>query len=160
MATLLYSLRQNIEKQTLEIPIISDRIDQCSYFVYAFLGKMAKSRIRLAALSYALKMDTLLNSKKKLAILSSGGVFKNKKLQKGSTLPLFNANINSREPIDSQDIHIFQAFADHSKAEGNVFTRFKSNRKSPFIECEERPAKGTKPPLLKLSLKPFEEIKY
>ena len=94
--TLLYSLRQNIEKQTLEIPIVSGKVDGCSYFVYAFLGKMAKSRIRLAALSYALKMDTLLNSKKKLAILSSGGVFKNKKLQKGSTLPLFTSVINSR----------------------------------------------------------------
>lgn len=134
-------------------------MDKCSYFVYAFLGKMAKSKIRLAALSYALKMDTLLNSKKKLAILSSGGVFKNKKLQKGSTLPLISVGINSREVIDSKDVHIFQAFSD-IKSEGNIFTQYRSNRKSPFIECEERITKGTKPPLLKLSLKPFEEIKY
>lgn len=133
--TLLYSLRQNIEKLTLEIPILCGKVDGCSYFVYAFLGKMAKSRIRLAALSYALKMDTLLNSKKKLAILSSGGVFKNKKLQKGSTLPLFTSVINSREALDMSDVHIFQAFSDITQQQGNVFTRFKSTRKSPFIEC-------------------------
>lgn len=133
--TLLYSLRQNIEKQTLEIPIISGKVDGCSYFAYAFLGKMAKSRIRLAALSYALKMDTLLNSKKKLAILSSGGVFKNKKLQKGSTLPIFSSVINSRETLDPTGIHIFQSFSEITQSQGNVFTSFKSTRKSPFIEC-------------------------
>ncbi len=55
---------------------------------------MAKSKIRLASLSYGLKMNNLLNSKNKLSILSNGGVFQDKKLQKGSTLRLLN-NISS-----------------------------------------------------------------
>lgn len=55
---------------------------------------MAKSKIRLASLSYGLKMNNLLNTKNKLSILSNGGVFHDKKLQKGSTLRLLN-NISS-----------------------------------------------------------------
>jgi hypothetical protein len=56
-------------------------------------------------------MNGLINSKKKLAILSNGGVFKNKKLQKGSTLPLFSSNYGSgKELTDSEDIHIFKAY--------------------------------------------------
>jgi len=57
------------------------------------MGKLSKSKIRIAALSYALKLEKLLNSKKKLAILSGGGVLRNKKLQKGSTLPLLTNSL-------------------------------------------------------------------
>lgn len=42
---------------------------------------------------------------------------------------------------------------------GNAITNFKSKKNNPFIECEERVTTkliGGKPPLLKLSLKPFE----
>lgn len=41
-------------------------------------------------------------------------------------------------------------------------TNFKSRQASPFIECKQTLPKGLsiKPPLLKLSLKPFEEVKY
>jgi hypothetical protein len=48
--------------------------------------------MRLIATSYALKFKSNINSKKKLAILGGGGVLRNKKLQKGSTLPLFSLN--------------------------------------------------------------------
>lgn len=51
---------------------------------------MSKPKLRLIALSYALKIENLLNSKKKLSILSAGGVLRNKKLQKGSVLTLVN----------------------------------------------------------------------
>jgi hypothetical protein len=63
------------------------------------LGRFAKSKIRLAALSYALKMSNLMNTQKKLSILSSGGVFKNKKLQKGSTLSLINNSYANNKDI-------------------------------------------------------------
>lgn len=52
------------------------------------MGKVTKSKMRLMSLSYSLKFKNNLNSKKKLAILTGGGVLRNKKLQKGSTLPL------------------------------------------------------------------------
>jgi len=38
-------------------------------------------------LSYCLKLSDFLNSKIRLAIISGGGVLRNKKLQKGSVLP-------------------------------------------------------------------------
>jgi hypothetical protein len=163
LSTLVYSIKQNIDKMTYETTILTGRLEKYSYYVYAYLGKMAKSKIRLAALSYALKMNSLLNSKKKLAILSSGGVFKNKKLQKGSTLQLIsNTYTNCKETTEFQDIHIFSIFTDPPST-GNAICSFKSKRNSPFIECEEKVTTkiiGGKPPLLKLSLKPFEEIKY
>jgi hypothetical protein len=58
--------------------------------VYAYLGKLSKSKVKLVTLSYALRMESLLNSYKKLAILSAGGVLRSKKLQKGSTISLLN----------------------------------------------------------------------
>jgi hypothetical protein len=70
-------------------------MEQAACFVYAFLGKFSKPKLRVITLSYAAKMNGLINTKKKLAILSNGGVFKNKKLQKGSTLPLFSSNYAS-----------------------------------------------------------------
>jgi hypothetical protein len=45
--------------------------------------------MRLMATSYTLKFKNNVNSKKKLTILAGGGVLRNKKLQKGSMLPLF-----------------------------------------------------------------------
>lgn len=78
-------------------------------------------------------MEKLVNSKKKLAILSSGGVLRNKKLQKGSTLPLLNsANINNKEINDYNDIHIFSVFWNRS-TDKSALLGFRSKRKSPFI---------------------------
>jgi hypothetical protein len=99
LSTLIYSLKQNIDKNTLETPILSGRKEKYAFYVYAYLGRFSKSKIRLAALSYALKMSNLMNSQKKLAILSSGGVFKNKKLQKGSTLSLTNNSYTNNKDI-------------------------------------------------------------
>lgn len=111
LSTLVYSIKQNIEQLTAKTSIVSQQIDQTSCFVYAFFGKFSKPKLRLITLSYAAKMNGLINSKKKLAILSNGGVFKNKKLQKGSTLPLFSSNYaSSKELSDYEDIHIFKAF--------------------------------------------------
>lgn len=39
------------------------------------------------ALSYAYKMEKLVDSENKLKIITGGGVFRNKKLQMGSILP-------------------------------------------------------------------------
>ncbi len=60
---------------------------------------MAKSKIKLAALSYALKMNNLLDAKKKLSILSNGGVLQEKKLQKGSTIRLLNNIFSNNKEI-------------------------------------------------------------
>jgi hypothetical protein len=76
-----------------------------------------------------------MNSQKKLAILSSGGVFKNKKLQKGSTLSLINNSYTSnKDTSEFKDIHIFKIFttANGSPA-GSLITAFKSKRNNPFI---------------------------
>lgn len=119
--------------------MLSGKIDKYTYYVYAYLGKLSKSKIRLAALSYSLKMSNLINSQKKLSILSSGGVFKNKKLQKGSTLSLTNNSYtNSKDILEFKEIHIFSIFTKNSDevSNGNFLTNFKSKRKNPFIECE------------------------
>jgi hypothetical protein len=111
LSTLVYSIKQNIELLTVQTSIVSQSIDQASCYIYAFFGKFSKPKIRLITLSYVSKMNGLINSKKKLAILSNGGVFKNKKLQKGSTLPLFSSNYGSgKEIADYEDIHIFKAY--------------------------------------------------
>lgn len=139
LSTLIYSLKQNIEKSTLETPILSGKIDKYTHYVYAYLGKLSKSKIRLAALSYSLKMSNLMNSQKKLSILSSGGVFKNKKLQKGSTLSLTNNSYtNNKDVSEFKEIHIFSIFMKNSEevSNGNFLTNFKSKLKNPFIECE------------------------
>jgi len=111
LSTLVYSIKQNIDELTVKTSIHSQSIDQASCYVYAYFGKFSKPKLRLITLSYTAKMNGLINSKKKLAILSNGGVFKNKKLQKGSTLPLFSSNYaSSKELSDFEDIHIFKAF--------------------------------------------------
>lgn len=75
------------------MPIKTGIVENCTYCIYAYLGKLSKPKIRLAAFSYALKAEGILNSKKKLTILSDGGVLRNKKLQKGSTISLL-ANVS------------------------------------------------------------------
>ena len=58
---------------------------------------MSKPKLRLISISYALKVEKLLNSEKKMSILSAGGVLRNKKLQKGSVLPLVSkTNIGNK----------------------------------------------------------------
>ena len=53
----------------------------------------------------------LLNSPKKLAILSAGGVLRSKKLQKGSTISLLaNAPAINKEITECPDIHAFSFF--------------------------------------------------
>lgn len=97
-----------------------------------------------------------MNSKKKLAILSGGGVLRNKKLQKGSTLSLLsNSSMPNIGTADFADIHIFNVFS-AQRTKGNPLLNFKA-KKSPFLQLEEKAVKsgGTKPPMLKLSLKPF-----
>lgn len=56
LPTLVNSIKQNIDQSTYETCIISGKIETYSYFVYAFLGKLSKPKIRLVTLSYALKM--------------------------------------------------------------------------------------------------------
>ena len=91
--------------------MVSGVVDNLSYHVYVFFGKLSKPKIRMTALSHAFRMEKVLNSKKKLAILSTGGVLRNKKLQKGSTLSLLaNAPAISKEVSDFSDVHIFSFF--------------------------------------------------
>ena len=88
--------------------MVQGSVEHYSYKVYAFFGKLAKSRIRMAALNYAFKMENLLNSKKKMAILSGGGVLRSKKLQKGSTLSILaNAPAINKDIQDYANINIF-----------------------------------------------------
>ncbi len=104
--------------------------------MYAFLGKLSKQKIRLAALSYSLKMQNLLNSVKKMSILSGGGVLRNKKLSKGSTLSLFaNVPLVNKELTDYSSVHIFSFYLE-SKKKGNPLLNYRSERDSPFIICK------------------------
>jgi hypothetical protein len=96
ISNLVLCLRQNIEEDSFRTCISSTKIDNICTYTYAYLGKLSKPKIKLLALSYAYKMQKLLNSKKKLLILSGGGVLRNKKLQKGSTLPLISTNRTQR----------------------------------------------------------------
>jgi hypothetical protein len=161
LPALLNALRQNIDQPTYLTPIVSRRIDSAAFYVYAYLGKLCKPKIRLVALSYALKVEKLLNSRKKLAILSGGGVLRNKKLQRGSTLPLLASSGDlPKEKGDCADVHVVRVFWEERQA--HPVLDFKA-RRGAFIECEEVKAvktAGVKPPMLKLSLKPFEEVSY
>lgn len=157
LSALIHSIRQNIEETTASTYIVSGSVDHYSYRVYAYLGKLSKSKIKLVALSFALKIEKLLGSRKKLAILSSGGVLRSKKLQKGSTLPLLaNLPSGNKEILDHTGIDIFSFFWTQTK-KNNPLLAYRGNRDSPFIFCPEAAPKvgGIKPPLLKLSLKPF-----
>ncbi len=51
------------------------------------MGKKSAPKAKLLASSYCLKLSELFNTKKKLSLISGGGVIRNKKLQKGSVLP-------------------------------------------------------------------------
>ena len=180
LASLIHSIKQNIEPETAATPIVSNIIEDYHCIVYAYLGKLSKPKLRIGALSYALKMQSLLNSKKKIAILSAGGVLRSKKLQKGSTLSMLaNAPVINKEINDYAGIHVFELFwKEHQKE--NPLLAYQSKRISPFIECRNaepkpeqgvrstggantvKPAGGVKPPLLKLNLnlKPFEQVTY
>jgi hypothetical protein len=80
-------------------------------------------------------MATLLNSRKKLAILSAGGVLRSKKLQKGSTLSLLaNAPAINKDIIDYADIHLFE-FYWQEQPKVNPLLAFQSKRASPFVKC-------------------------
>lgn len=178
LALLAAALRQNIDQPTYLTPIVSARTDSTSYYVYAYLGKLCKPKIRLVTLSYALKAEQLLNSKKKLAILSGGGVLRNKKLQKGSTLTLVpttpttpTSNPQLKDSGDWLEVDIVRVFLEERRP--HPLMGFRA-RRSAFIQCEEKAAVvergvergvekvggGVKPPMLKLSLKPFEEVSY
>ena len=113
-------------------------------------------------------MEKFLNSKKKLAILSTGGVLRNKKLQKGSTLSfLANAPAIPKEVDNFSNIHLFQFFLKEQEMENPLFS-YKSRRSSPFMidnEPAQAPAPKSsggsmKPPLLKLNLSPFSQATY
>jgi len=111
--------------------MLTGKVDKYTYNAYAFLGKLSKSKIRLAALSYSLKMSNLMNSQKKLSILSSGGVFKNKKLQKGSTLSFTsNSYTNNKDISEFKEIHLFSIFMKNSDDvfHENFLTSFKPKR--------------------------------
>ena len=91
-----------------------------------------------------------------MAILSGGGVLRNKKLQKGSTLP-FLPSLSYNKPItEYSDVHVLSFFWDLPSTKNRLLS-YSSRRESPFIACEEANPKitGVKPPPLSLILKPF-----
>lgn len=135
IAALVHSIKQNIEANSYQTPILTANIDGFEYSVYAYLGKLSKPKIRLVALAYALRMQSLLNSKKKMAILSGGGVLRSKKLQKGSTLSLL-ANLSSlnKEITDYEDIHLFSFFW-REERKSNPLLSYATKRSNPFIVC-------------------------
>ena len=92
-------------------------------------------------------MEKVLNSKKKMAILSTGGVLRNKKLQKGSTLSLLaNAPAISKEVNNYSDIHLFSFFLKEEERKIPLLS-YKSRRNSPFmIDNEPAQAPAPKPP--------------
>lgn len=71
-------------------PIKKNMIDGNEYRIYSLFGRKSRNNLRLLCLSYCVKLDEVLNSKKKLEIISGGGVIRNNKVQKGS---LYNLKI-------------------------------------------------------------------
>lgn len=59
----------------------------------------------MAALSYCYKLNALLNNPQRIKVITGGGVFRNKKLQMGSVIPLvkkknsINKNLNEYKNI-------------------------------------------------------------
>lgn len=69
------------------------------YFIYAFFGKRAKNNTKMAALCYCHKLDTILNNSQRIKIMTGGGVYRNKKLQLGSVLPLSRGKSTNEKPL-------------------------------------------------------------
>lgn len=112
---LLGGLALSLWRKSLEVcvrrGVVVDREDgretRLEYFVYAFMGKRAKNNMRLAALSYCHKLSTLLNNSQRIKIMTGGGVYRNKKLQLGSVLPLCKSkNASEKNLADYAYIHL------------------------------------------------------
>ena len=91
---LLSELNSNIAKKSLQTYIKkgivdqSEQTDRFEYFTYAFLGKRSKINAKLAAITYCNKLSSILSNGRRAKIMTGGGVYRNKKLQIGSVLPL------------------------------------------------------------------------
>ena len=96
----MHTIKDNIVSESYSTHILQGRVQEVEFQVYAYLGKFSKPKLRVVALSYALKLNHLLNSSKKLAILSGGGVLRQKKLQKGSNLSFLPPSSLEKEVID------------------------------------------------------------
>lgn len=89
-------------------------------------------------------------------------MLRNKKLQKGSTLPLLQANSPvNRQLADYIDFHIVSFYLPHEPCS---LLKFKSKKATPFIivheESKSSKLSSAKPPMLKLALKSYEEVTY
>ena len=61
----------------------------------------------MAALCYTYKLAKLLNNYKRVSIMTGGGVYRNKKLQVGSVLPLCkNKNLCDKSVLHYRNIHL------------------------------------------------------
>lgn len=74
----------------------------------------------MSALSYCYKLSSLLNNPQRIKVITGGGVFRNKKLQMGSVIPLvkkknsINKNLN-----EYKNIHIVNQLTNKFSNEGN-----------------------------------------
>ena len=97
ISNLLSVIVQNIEPHSYQVCIKEGRVinldhssDGASYYTYAYFGKQSNNKLRVNALSYAYKLARFLNNKKRLRVMTGGGVVRKKKLQMGSVVPLVN----------------------------------------------------------------------
>lgn len=60
--------------------------------MYVYFGKKISNNLKITSLNLAYKLSKLLSSHHNVKIITSGGVYKNKKLQIGSIIPLCKNN--------------------------------------------------------------------
>ena len=167
LATLIHAITHNITQESYSTSIASKAIEPAQYHIYAYQGRLSKPKLKLQCLSTALKLSSALHTPKQLAILSSGGAIRNKKLQKGSTLPLLAHSSLSRDSEHYANIHLADLMLNGALQSRSALLLTRA-KKPAFLECPgERKSEarssagaGVKPPLLKLTLKPFEEVTY
>ena len=105
--SLLNSVLYNIDDLSVQTCLHHVHVTGYDCFTYAFLGKNAPHRAKLIGLSYACRLQNLVASAKNLRILTSGGVFRNNKLQMGHVLPLCKERTSFMKDISEfHNIHL------------------------------------------------------
>lgn len=158
--SLLNSVLYNIDDLSVQTCLHHIHVTGYDCFTYAFLGKNAPHRAKLIGLSYACRLQSLVASAKNLCILTSGGVFRNNKLQMGPVLPLCKERTSFMKDISEfHNIHLIAQLLKPLRPKLAILS-YKPTLPVPVIARESEQARSSKPPSLKLCLKPYEEVTY
>ena len=85
----------SLTSKSMERPVKSGQVvgdglfdGKCQYFTYCLMGKRANQSVKLAALSFACQLGSILQNPSIIKVVAGGGVYRNSKLQMGSVIPL------------------------------------------------------------------------